>query len=491
MKSLTICSMVLFVLAAGSLSAEPIKPHPDNPHFFLYQGKPTILVTSAEHYGAVINRAFDYVAYLDTLKGYGLNYTRIYPGAMFETIDKFITGNPLGPRSRDLIVPWARSGKPGYLVGGNKFDLDAWDPEYFARLKDFIGKAAERGIVVEICFFNSQYSDTWVISPLYYENNVQSEGNCDWQAAQSLEHADVVRREEDYVRKITREVNAFDNVILEICDEPASIGTGISRAGPWVGRLIDAALGAERDLANKHMIAQEVEGPFGGPMDFSADPRVSIITAQYVWGPQPADWGGEMGGMRALNSKYTLNKPIELNETNWYPWGYKGDKIASSRVEGWEFLVGGGAGFNHLNGLFTPANPAGDSPENKRLLSGFKHLKDFLYCFDFLKMRPDAPFVVRGLSAPQTHFRGMSEPGKQYALYVHHSDDARGGYEARPGQYQEEVVLSLPAGTYKLDWVDPATGLVVRSASIAHEGGERTIPMPQYEVDIALRIRRQ
>jgi hypothetical protein len=49
------------------------------------------LITSAEHYD------------LDTLKAHGLNYTRFYPGAMFETIDKFITGNPLGPKSRDLV----------------------------------------------------------------------------------------------------------------------------------------------------------------------------------------------------------------------------------------------------------------------------------------------------------------------------------------------------------------------------------------------------
>jgi hypothetical protein len=87
-----------------------------------------------------------------------------------------ITGNPLGPKPRDLIVPWARSDQPGYLVGGNKFDLDRWDPAYFARLNDFLTKAAERDIVVEICFFNSQYSDTWPISPLYYENNIQGEG---------------------------------------------------------------------------------------------------------------------------------------------------------------------------------------------------------------------------------------------------------------------------------------------------------------------------
>jgi hypothetical protein len=42
-----------------------------------------------------------------------------------------------------------------------------------------------------------------------------------------------------------------------------------------------------------------------------------------------------------------LHKPIELNETFYYPGWYKGDKVAASRVEAWEFMVGGGAGFNH------------------------------------------------------------------------------------------------------------------------------------------------
>jgi len=33
-----------------------------------------------------------------------------------------------------------------------------------------------------------------------------------------VKQADLVRREDDYVRKITEEVNEYDNVILEICD---------------------------------------------------------------------------------------------------------------------------------------------------------------------------------------------------------------------------------------------------------------------------------
>lgn len=480
---------LLASLCAVAVTAEPIRPHPANPHYFLFNGKPTILITSAEHYGAVINTAFDYVPYLDTLQKYGLNYTRFYAGAMFETIDKFITGNPLGPKPRDLVVPWARSNQPGYLVGGNKFDLDRWDPAYFRRLKDFLTKAAERGIVVEICFFNSQYSDTWPISPLFFENNVQGVGKAGWRDAQTLKHPDLVRREEDYVRKITQEVNSFDNVVLEICDEAASVGTGVPLAGPWVGDLLQVVRTTERDLPNKHLLAQEVEGPFGGPMDFSADPRVSLITAQYLWGAETGDFGGEMGGMRALDFKYGLNKPIELNETDWYPWGYRGDKIAASRVEAWEFLVGGGSGFNHLNGLFTPEDPAGKTPEAEQLLGTLHALKDFLYSFQFLKMQPDKGLVAGGLPEANTYWRAIGERGKQYALYIHHSSERHSSYLVAPGRYQEEISLHLPPGNYQADWVNPATGSVIRNERFTHQGATYSIATPSYTVDIALRIK--
>ena len=109
------------------MHAEPIQVHPANHHYYLFNGRPTILITSAEHYGAVVNKDFDYVPYLDTLKSYGMNYTRIYAGAMFEPQGKFIKGNPLGPKPWSLVVPWARSSQPGYLFGGNKFDLDKWE----------------------------------------------------------------------------------------------------------------------------------------------------------------------------------------------------------------------------------------------------------------------------------------------------------------------------------------------------------------------------
>ena len=98
-RAKSVLSIVLFLFAIQA-HAESIRVHPANPHYFLFNGQATLLITSAEHYGAVINKGFDYVAYLDALKSYGLNYTRIYPGFMIEPQGKFGNGNTLGPR------PW-------------------------------------------------------------------------------------------------------------------------------------------------------------------------------------------------------------------------------------------------------------------------------------------------------------------------------------------------------------------------------------------------
>ena len=76
----------------------PITLHPDNPHYFRYQGKPTVLITSAEHYGAVINLDFDYIRYLETLAADNLNLTRVFTGPYVEPAGAFkIEKNTLAP----------------------------------------------------------------------------------------------------------------------------------------------------------------------------------------------------------------------------------------------------------------------------------------------------------------------------------------------------------------------------------------------------------
>ena len=62
----TLSILIIFLaltilLSPSSANAEPLRLHPETPHYFEYQGKPRVLITSAEHYGAVLNADFDYV----------------------------------------------------------------------------------------------------------------------------------------------------------------------------------------------------------------------------------------------------------------------------------------------------------------------------------------------------------------------------------------------------------------------------------------------
>src|SRR5438477_522323 len=97
-------------LLGSSARATPLALHPSNPHYFLFRGKPTVLITSGEHYGAVLNPDFDYTRYLETLKADGLNLTRTFTGAYVEPAGTFhIASNTLAPAFGRFICPWARS----------------------------------------------------------------------------------------------------------------------------------------------------------------------------------------------------------------------------------------------------------------------------------------------------------------------------------------------------------------------------------------------
>jgi hypothetical protein len=138
----SVCALAV-VFAFHARAAQPLSLNPDNPHYFLFRGKPTVIITSGEHYGAVLNLDFDYRKYLNTLSHDGLNATRTWSGAYCEPPTAFsIASNTLAPLRGRFICPWGRSAEPGYANGGNKFDLATWDSAYFKRLKDFSERQA-------------------------------------------------------------------------------------------------------------------------------------------------------------------------------------------------------------------------------------------------------------------------------------------------------------------------------------------------------------
>jgi hypothetical protein len=420
---LLVLGLGLCLSAAGPTSQAQMAPdragrtpaialHPENSRYFLWRGKTTLLITSAEHYGAVLNLDFDYRRYLDTLAADGMNYTRIFTGAYVEPEGAFnITRNTLAPLPNRFIAPWARSSEPGYANGGHKFDLTAWNEDYFARLTDFVAYAGERGVVVEVTLFCPMYEDRqWRLSPMYAGNNVNGLGNVDRTSVYTLdEHGGLLPVQEALTRKIVTELNRFDNVLFEIANEPYFGGVTMA----WQHRIADVIVETERDLPVTHLIAQNIAN--NSARIEAPHPAVSIFNFHYATPPDAV----------AMNDH--LGKVIGNDET-----GFRGTADVTYRTEGWDFILAGGALYNNLDYSFAAGyedgtfvserpQPGGGSAALRRQL---KILSDFIHGFDVVRMRPDNG-VIRG-GVPETGTaRALVEPGRAMAVYVR--DEGPGG----------------------------------------------------------------
>jgi hypothetical protein len=396
----------LFTALVALRGAVPLALHPDNPHYFLFRGQPTVIITSGEHYGAVLNLDFDYVAYLNELQARQLNNTRTFTGVYFEPQGAFnITDNSMAPANGRYIGPWPRTATAGATHGGTKFDLTKWNDAYFARLRDFIRQAGARGIIVELNLFCPFYEEPqWSLSPMNITNNVNGLGAIGRTNVYTLDkHGGLLAIQEALVKKICIELNQFDNLYYEICNEPYFGGVTLD----WQRRIAEVIIEAERTLPNKHLISQNIAN--GSASVYGVHPGVSIFNFHYAAPPD------------AVAVNYNLNKVIGDNET-----GFRGTNNFPYRREAWEFILAGGGLFNNLDYSFTvrhprgtfvnyPAKqPGGGNPQYREEL---RVLRNFINGFDFLRMQPVTNLVKSGLAPSQTS-RVLGQDGVAYAIYI-------------------------------------------------------------------------
>jgi hypothetical protein len=278
--------------------------------------------------------------------------------------------------------------------------------------------------------------------------------------------------QEAVTRKIVSELKDLDNVSYEVCNEPYFEGV----TGAWQDRIIGVIVDAEKDLPHKHLIAQNIAN--GKAVIDRPNPHVSVFNFHYATPPD------------TVGLNYKLGKAIADDET-----GFKGTGDRAYRSEAWDFLIAGGSVFSNLDYSFTckhpdgtakvTTSPGGGGPELRRQLAV---LKQFIDGFEFVKMKPDnsvlrrqkltpTPVPPGGKGGPAPTARVLAEAGRQYAVYV------RGGIGA-------ELMLDLPEGSYRAEWLNPRTGKVDRAEEFRHFGGEYTLTAPAYTEDIALRVRR-
>jgi hypothetical protein len=261
------------------------------------------------------------------------------------------------------------------------------------------------------------------------------------------------------------ELQRFDNLYYEICNEPYFGGVTLA----WQQQIARIIAEAQAGHAHPKLISQNIAN--NSALVLNADPNVSILNFHYASPPE------------AVAMNYHLNKVIGDNET-----GFRGTNDLPYRIEGWEFTMAGGGLFNNLDysfvagyedGTFSyPASqPGGGNPGYRKQL---RVLAEFMQRFNFIRMRPDKSFI-KGLQPNGVKAHALSEPGVAYAIYLRSPSPA----PAAPATIEVE----LPQGSYAAEWIDTKSGTILNSEKFEHQTGSRRLEGPAFTEDIAVGIK--
>jgi hypothetical protein len=247
----------------------------------------------------------------------------------------------------------------------------------------------------------------------------------------------------------------------------------------WQEHIAKTIADTEAAYPKKHVIAQNWAN--GSSVVDRPNPLVSLFNFHYSRPPLSV----------AMNR--ALNRPIGNNET-----GFDGAADATYRIQGWDFLMAGGALYNNLDysfavghedGTFAPPDgtPGGGSAALRRQL---RYLRAFFDDIPFWRMHPAGEGTVRGPDGASV--RALEEPGKLYAIYVHHGrvvKDGKPRYQVDTTEAARQFTLRLPPGNYRAVWRNTRSGADTKTEQFRVTNGDARLTSPTYAEDVALLVR--
>ncbi|HTM52920.1 MAG TPA: DUF4038 domain-containing protein [Pirellulales bacterium] len=482
----------------------PIAIHPQNPKYFLFRDRPLVLIAASEHYGAVVNRAFDFERYLKDAADKKQTMTRTF--LLFrEQQSSRNPSSPIKPESPDYLTPYPRVGPGKAMDGEPLYDLDQWNPEYFSRLKAFLARASELGIVVELTLFSNTYADgVWALNPLRAANNIQHVGEVGWQDYTSLKNRQLNERQFALVEKIVRETSQFDNVYYEICNEP---GGGMpEHATPadvdqWqqeVARVVRAQL---KRLGRTHLVfasqafsytpkfTQELDASFAGSWCDAVNVHPLPNT---ILGGRAYMMGNFMSKELALDEvaafcrkAQSYNKPFVMDEDNAASLYRDPTGWTIHRKRAWVSAMSQGH-YDFIDFSVTVGSETGTAASSAQIRTWMKHLSEFIHSLDVIHAQPLADFVHE---KPQELLAvTLALPGKSYVCYL---ADRREVTDPRYGEaISGELKFELPAGEYRARFYSPRSGERSPAVRVKGPASDVTLELPPFEHDIVLMVER-
>jgi hypothetical protein len=441
-----------------------------------YRNRPVCLLTASEHYGGVINRNFDYQAYLDQMATEGLRLTRLF--VLFRELQTNLNPySPCKPESTDYVAPYLRTGPGLALDRLPKYDLEQWNPEFFARLHGFLGTAMDKGVIVELTLLSNVYSETvWALSPLHGDNNINSIGTVPWYDYMSTRHPALFNEQQRFIRKVLQEAAPYDNLIIEICNEPignfvqdgARLGPEPTEVDAWQQQLVEIVRSSAEDRVVAASAAWSYK-PWGHPVQAAGEINVDISNVHpldvMTVGDETFNLGGFMsadsrldeykafcGRMRALGGAINLdednNASRYMDERGW----------TIHRQRAWIALFSG-CHYDYID-FSVLAGRERSTPDGRRLLrSRFGSLAQFWEENHVWSTALDDGVVVEvpaGCTAVAARGQG-SHPGPVYVyIAAEAANDLAVPFADRA--VEGALALNLPPADYLTYWFAPETG---------------------------------
>ncbi len=443
--------------AAGKPAAGPLRVCPENPRYFCDPQGNVVYLAGAHDGWELQDYAwgdrtpgvrFDWAGFLKFLSDYKHNVFRLW--CVEHT--KIVDNDP------DLTepMPYVRVARQGKANDGQgKFDLRRFNEAYFARLRERVKQAGERGIYVIVMLFEGWSIESkggrvnpWPYHPFHRENNVNGingDVNGDGQGTEvhtwlGEEHP-ITQLQRAYVRKVIDTVNDLDNVLYEIANESGGYST------EWQYRMVEFVHEYERTKPKQHPVGMTAQYPggknealFASPAEWISPNRLAPRPFDYRANPPPAD-----------GRKVVLSDTDHLfgNRCKDYRWVWK------SFCRGYNLLY-----------MDRWTIERGDAARElvRRALG---HTRQYAQRMDLARAVPHGELCSTGFC--------LAQPGEEYLIYA-------------PAGGNVSVDLRGCKGAFAVEWFNPRTGKAAPGERIAG-GARRTLAAP-FSGDAVLYIKK-
>lgn len=434
----------------------PLVVSDNNPRYFTAAGDPeTAIYLTGSHVNNNVHdglgsgrdcpedpERFDFDAYLQLLNERGHNFIRLWRWEQFRgylaQADVHFCMTP---------QPWPRTGPGAAKDGKPKFDLSAFDQNYFDRLWERVVAAGRAGIYASVMLFEgfslhlTATPDNVEGHPFHAANNINDIGISsiiDYQVLPLDSHIEALQL--GYIRKVIDTVHDLPNVLYEVAnessgqaadsvvfDEGFSIETPIGDSTQWQYWVINSIKDYERQMGyDSHPVGMTYLFPVAD-LSKSNEP---------LWN-SPAEWISPGFDDILGKGRWSLDPPandgskVVLLDTDHF------SPLSSDALWVWKAFLRGHNPILYdlgvLGGGMPPDPSAGtpsfDSLEPARRAMG--DTRDLAERIDLLTMQPRTDLSSTGFA--------LADPGNEYLIL-------------QPGETAESLTVDVPPGRYTAEW---------------------------------------